>query len=97
VVCIWIIASNEARVVGFAWNVIFLWNLNVSLLFLNLVARLLRGLEMMTCEKCRCKTHVIYVTRSEGKICGQCRVELVKCQCDESAEPVKEKGQGSPP
>jgi hypothetical protein len=87
----YIIASNEARVAGSTCNVIVLWNLNVFLLLSNLVARLLRGPEMMTCEKCRCKTHVIYVTRSDGKICGQCRVELVKCQCEESAEPVKKK------
>lgn len=44
---------------------------------------------MMTCEKCRCKTHVIYVTRSDGKICDQCRVDLIKCRGEDSDESVK--------
>jgi hypothetical protein len=41
---------------------------------------------MMTCERCRCETHVIYVTQGNGKICDKCRVELVTCRCADSDE-----------
>jgi hypothetical protein len=42
---------------------------------------------MMTCEKCHCKTHVIYVTRADGKVCDKCKIELTKCRCCNGAAP----------
>ncbi len=38
----------------------------------------------MKCEKCLCKTHVIYVTRDEGRICHKCKQEQVECRLAES-------------
>jgi len=46
---------------------------------------------MMKCEKCNCETHVIYVTRCDGKVCDKCRLDLTKCKCDDGSNlPPKE-------
>ena len=41
---------------------------------------------MMKCEKCNCDTHVIYVTKCDGNVCDKCRINLVKCRCDDRSE-----------
>lgn len=46
---------------------------------------------MMKCEKCNCETHVIYVTQCDGNVCDKCRIDLVKCRCDESPEAQQKK------
>ncbi len=42
--------------------------------------------DMMKCEKCNCDTHVIYVTRCDGRVCDKCRVDLTKCRCKDPLE-----------
>jgi hypothetical protein len=44
---------------------------------------------MMKCEKCNCNTHVIYITKCDGNVCDKCRVDLVKCRCDDESDPPR--------
>ena len=46
---------------------------------------------MMKCEKCNCDTHVIYVTKCDGKVCDKCRIDLVKCRCDDRSDTSRAK------
>ncbi len=48
---------------------------------------------MMKCDKCHCETHVIYVTRGDGRVCDKCKVEMTRCHCcDELDQDGKHQG-----